>query len=125
MNIDLKSAEPIIKSLKDMNTSQLTIICGIPCVYLLYNSYKYFTSKDKESSDKVIISNDSLKATLDTNNVRRQESSDKVLISNNDVSVSNNDVSVSNNDVIISNNNLQLRLAEIELEKMKLNLQKV
>jgi hypothetical protein len=118
MNIDLKSAKPILKSLKDMNTSQLTVICGIPCVYLLYNSYKYFTSKDKKSSDKVLISNDSLKATLDTNNIRRQESSDKVLISN-------NDVSISNNDVIISNNNLQLKLAEIELEKMKLNLQKV
>jgi hypothetical protein len=118
MNIDLKSAEPILKSLKDMNTSQLTIICGIPCVYFLYNSYKYYTSKDKESSDKVEIANIELKATLDTNSVRRQESSDKVIISN-------NDINVSNNNVIISNNNLQLRLAEIELEKMKLNLQKV
>ena len=43
MNIDLKSAGPILKSLKDMNTSQLTVICGIPCVYLIYNSSsKYY-----------------------------------------------------------------------------------
>ena len=129
MNIDLKSAEPILKSLKDMNTSQLTIICGIPCVFLLYNSYKYFTSKDKESSDKVEIANIELKSTLEINNIRRQESSDKVEIANINLksTLDTNDVrrQESNNSVLISNNQLQLRLAEIELEKMKLNLQKV